>query len=115
MVGRGEAAGELEPRSEGGERLAGGRAALGAEQHRHRRDRRREVREPWQVRVVVVEHVAGGAGGGDPLAEPVPERARRAGGPLLAPAGGARQPVEQRGAVAGRRRRHAVSPASPAA
>ena len=77
VVGGGEATRELEAGRERGQRLAGAHAQLGAEHQRDGRHRGGEVREAGQVGVVVVEHVAGGAGRGDPVAEPVAERARR--------------------------------------
>jgi hypothetical protein len=78
-----------------------------------RRGRRAQVRHARQIRVVEVEHMAGGTQPGDCLEQPASGRTRHACGALRTAAVRAREPVEQRGRVrahrSAARHTHAIS------
>ena len=95
MAGARQRAHRLEAGGVGASAVADAGAALGAEHQRDRRGRRAQVRDPGQVGVVEVEHVAGRRQRDDVVAGR-PRRARRR---LVRAPGCARQPVQERDCV----------------
>jgi hypothetical protein len=91
----GERTHRFEPGRVGGEHVLHRGAGLGRDVQRGRRDRRAQVGDAGQERVVEVEHVAGRAERGDRI----PGRLGRPHGRLVAPALGAGKPIQERGRV----------------